>query len=764
MNAIGSAPGRSGARPTIGVLIDWIEGKYHSAVCAGLEAAARVAGANLIYFPGGSLKPPRLFEAQRNVLYDFVSPTNVDGLVLMSGPLSNYISPSEFADFYTRYRALPMVSIALALDGLPSVLVDNAAGMRQLLNHLIEFHGYRRLAFIQGPPGNADAEQRYRIYAEVLAEHGLELNPDLIVPGYLTRAGALEAMQGLLDNYPNAFDAVVAVNDEMAVGVLEALQLRDLRVPEQMAVVGFDDIKDARFVTPSLTTMRQPLYQQGWQAMEALLAVLRGERVPDQVTLATTLIIRRSCGCSEPAPVAGSAATAPSTTTSAQQTALSVSAQDAAPDRIYWELQSERQTPEILHEVGQVLITAFDMEHLKSVIHRELRGLGIKRCHLAMYTGQGAPTEWARLILAYDESGRLNVEADLPPFLSRALAPPGWLPAERYTLILEALYFGEEQFGFALFEAGPSEGIIYEVLSVQISSALKGALLVQQVQNHAATLETEVAARTLELTLANEQLQREIIERKRAEAELAHQAQKLAETQNRLAEVREMEQLRMAQDLHDGAVQQLIGISYEVETLRRWAGDNLPAGPRVAELDAALQQTRQQMLEVSKQLRGLISELRPPGLKELGLLQALEGYVGHLERDLNSEAPAILLDLPSALPPLPEVAAICIFRVAQEALRNSLQHADAQRISVHLTCSPNEVIFSVSDDGSGFQMPAHFSELTQDNHFGLAGIAERVAWSGGQLVICSEKGRGTEVSVTLPLSNHDKVRSEWVMG
>lgn len=734
MNAIGTVPGRSGARPTIGVLIDWIEGKYHSAVCAGLEAAARAAGANLIYFPGGSLKPPQSFEAQRNVLYDFVSPTNVDGLVLMSGPLSNYISPSEFADFCTRYRALPMVSIALALEGLPSVLVDNAAGMRQLLNHLIEFHGYRRLAFVQGPQGNADAEQRYRIYTEVLAEHGLALNPALVVPGYLTRAGALAAMQGLLENYPNAFEAVVAVNDEMAIGVLEALQLRDLRVPEQLAVVGFDDIKDARFVTPSLTTIRQPLYQQGWQAMEALLAVLRGERVPDQVTLATTLIIRRSCGCSDPAPVADS------------------------PDRIYWELQSERQTPEILHEVGQVLITAFDMEHLKSVIHRELRGLGIKRCYLAMYTGQGASTEWAKLTLAYDESGRLNVEADLPPFLSRALAPPGWLPTERYTLILEALYFGEEQFGFALFEVGPSEGIIYEVLSVQISSALKGALLVQQVQNHAATLETEVAARTLELTLANEQLQREIVERKRAEAELAHQAQKLAETQNRLAEVREMEQLRMAQDLHDGAVQQLIGISYEVETLRRWAGDHLPAGPRVAELDAALQQTRQQMLEVSKQLRGLISELRPTGLKELGLLQALEGYVSHLERDLNSEAPAILLDLPSALPPLPEVAAICIFRVAQEALRNSLQHAGAQRIRVHLTWSPNEVVFSVNDDGSGFQMPAHFSELTRDNHFGLAGIAERVAWSGGQLIIRSEEGRGTEVSVTLPLSNYERVK------
>jgi len=745
MNAIGNPPGRSGARPTIGVLIDWIEGKYHSAVCAGIEAAARAAGANLIYFPGGSLKPPRLFEAQRNVLYDFVSPTNVDGLVLMSGPLSNYISPLEFADFYTCYRALPMVSIALALEGLPSVLVDNAAGMRQLLNHLIEFHGYRRLAFIQGPPGNADAEQRYRIYTEVLAEHGLALNPDLVVPGYLTRAGALEAMQRLLQNYPDAFEAVVAVNDEMAIGVLEALQLRDRRVPEQMAVVGFDDIKDARFVTPSLTTMRQPLYQQGWQAMESLLAVLRGEQVPDQVTLATTLVIRRSCGCSDPAPVADPSEAAPQ-------------------DRIYWELQSERQTPEILHEVGQVLITAFEMEHLKSVIHRELRGLGIKRCHLAMYTGQGAPTEWARLILAYDESGRLAVEADLPPFLSRALAPPGWLPADRYTLILEALYFGEEQFGFALFEAGPSEGLIYEVLSVQISSALKGALLVQQVQNHAATLETEVAARTLELTLANEQLQREIVERKRAEAELAHQAQKLAETQNRLAEVREMEQLRMAQDLHDGAVQQLIGISYEVETLRRWAGDHLPAGPRVAELDEALQHTRQQLLEVSKQLRGLISELRPTGLKELGLLQALEGYVSHLERDLNAEAPTILLDLPAALPPLPEVAAICIFRVAQEALRNSLQHAGAQRITAHLRCSPREVVFSVSDDGSGFRMPTHFSELTQDNHFGLAGIAERVAWSGGQLVIRSEEGHGTDVSVTLPLSNHDKVRSDGVKG
>jgi DNA-binding LacI/PurR family transcriptional regulator/signal transduction histidine kinase len=825
-------------RPTIGLLIDWIEQRYHAVIRSGIEEVARAHGANLIYFAGGSLQSPQRFETQRNAIYELADRANVDGLIIMAASIGQYIGAAEFQHFCNRYRPLPMVSIALALEDIPSVVVDNNAGMRDLMVHLIEVHGYRRIAFIQGRGGNAEAERRYRVYQEVLAAYGLPLDSGLVVCGDFSRSASREAMHDLLNRRTDAFEAVVAANDEMAIGALEALEARGRRVPDQIAVAGFDDTKDAQLVTPSLTTVRQPLYEQGRQAAGMLLALLRGEPVPGQVVLPTRLQVRRSCGCLTqsllPAPPGGALpdttipvdrmparepATDGATESGPQLVEMFVRAvNDRTPDaflkaldeimrqalseggettawhralltlnhqvlpyfhdketllraarlwqqaqelimeaqqaHVYWNLQSERQTPILLHQVGQVLITTFEMEQLMEAVSQQLLPLGIDRCYLALYEDAQAPAEWSRLLLAFEEGIRRPLDACSLRFRSRDLLPHQIGPLSApYTLIVEALYFGEEQFGFALFGKGPKEGIIYEVLAVQISNALKGALLVQQVQTHAATLGTEVATRTLELTQANEQLQREIIERKRAEEQLALQARKLAEAQGRLAEVREAEQLRMAQDLHDGAVQQLIGISYAVEELRRRIQQRQPLDPPfAADLSAALQDTRWQVLDVSKQLRSLISELRPLGLKELGLRYALEGYVAHLQREVSAEGPKIRLSLSPMLPPLPEVAAICLFRVAQEALRNALQHAGAHHIDVSLHCDPGDAILRVQDDGSGFQVPAHFSELTRDDHFGLAGMAERVAWSNGHLIIRSRPGSGTEIVATVPFA------------
>src|SRR6185503_10563811 len=130
-----------------------------------------------------------------------------------------------------------------------------------------------------------------------LAAYGLPLDAGLVGRGNFSRSASCDAMHELLNRRDDAFEAVVAANDEMAIGALEALEARGRRVPDQVAVAGFDDTKDAQLVTPSLTTVRQPLYEQGRQAAAMLLALLRGEPVPGQVVLPTRLQVRRSCGC-----------------------------------------------------------------------------------------------------------------------------------------------------------------------------------------------------------------------------------------------------------------------------------------------------------------------------------------------------------------------------------------------------------------------------------------------------------------------------------
>jgi DNA-binding LacI/PurR family transcriptional regulator/signal transduction histidine kinase len=600
------------SRPTIGLFVGQMEERYQSLVWPGIADMAQERDANLICFVGRALLSPYGFEVQRNVIYDLASKENVDGLVLMAGTLGNFITLEELINFCERYRPLPMVSIALALGAMPSVLVDNEKGMRDAINHLIEMHGHRRIAFIRGPEGHQEAEARYRAFTEVLAEHGLPLDPDLIAPGDFTVDTGLQAIHLLLNQRRVDFEAVVAANDSMAIGALEALRARGIRVPGDIAVVGFDDIEESRYVTPPLTTVRQPLHEQGRRAAEMVLALLAGEEVPEQVTLPTELVVRQSCGCfsqamrqawvgkaattgerfedafatrqehilSEMVQVvrASSAGVIPEgvgqllnafsaelrgeslgsflstlddilrqteaeggdvaswqgAISALRRHTLPFLADDAALPRAenLWQqarvligeaaqraeacqrLQAEQQT-ETLRDISQTLMTTFNVGQLMDVVAQELPRLGVKSCYISLYDGEEIPAEWSRLILAYDEEGRVELEAGGRCFPSCQLVPSGLLPRERrYTMVLEPLYFRDDvQFGFALFELLQEGRVFYEMLGQQISTALRGALLFQErkraeetLKEYSEHLEEMVAERTRELREAQEQL------------------------------------------------------------------------------------------------------------------------------------------------------------------------------------------------------------------------------------------------------------------
>ena len=209
----------------------------------------------MICFAGEALRSPIWFEAQANVLYDLASEENVDGLIIWGGGLAQYVDPEEVRILCEQYRPLPMVNGALPLEGIPSILVDNYQGMRDAIGHLTEVHGYRRIAFIRGPEGHPEAEERYRAYAEVLAEYGLPLDLNLVAPGEFSAFSGAAAIALLLDQRKADFEAVVAADDATAVGAIGELRARGIRMPSDVAVVGFDDIEEAKSVAPPPSTV-----------------------------------------------------------------------------------------------------------------------------------------------------------------------------------------------------------------------------------------------------------------------------------------------------------------------------------------------------------------------------------------------------------------------------------------------------------------------------------------------------------------------------
>jgi signal transduction histidine kinase len=224
----------------------------------------------------------------------------------------------------------------------------------------------------------------------------------------------------------------------------------------------------------------------------------------------------------------------------------------------------------------------------------------------------------------------------------------------------------------------------------------------------------------------------------------------LAQAHQQVLIGREQEQRRIARELHDGAVQQLIGISYRLVEIRQSVNGLEHVDPQRGEaLTSALEATRWQLLTLVSQMRRLISELRPAGLEELGLSATLTSYVEQLQREGGADLPVITLQIADIT--LPASYALCLFRVAQEALRNAIQHACAWQIQIVLRHDAAGTLFQVSDDGCGFQLPSHLSDLMHANHFGLVGMSERVAWVGGQFDIQTRPGNGTTITVHLPI-------------
>ena len=259
-------------RPTIG----WLGYEDVNAfnLWSGVAAVAQEHDANLIYFDIDALNSPVGFRAQSNILYDLAGRENIDGLISWQSSVVSYLTPDEAKQFFRRYAPLPIVGVGIAVEGVPSVLLDNYQGMYDVIAHLIEVHGCRRIAFIRGPEGHPEAEERYRAYAEALTRYDISFENNLVAPGTFeiewASSIATEAISRFFDRQSVNVEAVVAATDAMACAALEALRARGLRVPDDVAVVGFDDIPKAECSTPPLTTARQPFYEMGRQAAEVL--------------------------------------------------------------------------------------------------------------------------------------------------------------------------------------------------------------------------------------------------------------------------------------------------------------------------------------------------------------------------------------------------------------------------------------------------------------------------------------------------------------
>ncbi|HZU81342.1 MAG TPA: substrate-binding domain-containing protein, partial [Polyangiaceae bacterium] len=288
-----SAASRGRPRPRrIALLTDTLGNSYSDSIVDEVVEVAAGEGVEVVCLVDGLTEyPPRTTLATDNA-----APSSVDGVLVLS--LGNSVAVEDLVAYCERYRPLPICTMTIPWSAHPRVLIDNEPGMRDGVRHLIRAHGCRRIGFVRGPSVSGEAELRLRVYRDVLAEHDIAYDPALVSPpgSYIVQDG-VNAVRTFLEHRKLTLDAIACVNDGAAIGVMQELSARGIVVPDQIAVLGFDDIEVSPYLDAPLTTVRQPIRAQAREACLFLLALIAGERRPTPV-LRTELVVRESCGCS----------------------------------------------------------------------------------------------------------------------------------------------------------------------------------------------------------------------------------------------------------------------------------------------------------------------------------------------------------------------------------------------------------------------------------------------------------------------------------
>ncbi len=272
----------------VGLLLNNLHNDFFVPLLNGVEAVIRRKGYNLIV--------ATYHATSREYSQPPIGPHNTDGLLVFSDGLVDH----DLVNLYN--NGFPMILVHRSAPPalpIPSITVENVEVTQKLVDHLIKVHNKKRVLFLRGPIHQEDLFKRELGYRKALECNGIAFDEDLVLNGEFERNIAYQVMDHFLGNGRRvAFDAVFTGDDDAAIGVLRALHQHGLKVPEEIAVIGFDDLGFAPFLNPPLTTVRAPTEMVGRMAAERLFAILEDQPANETtVVLPTEIIYRRSCGC-----------------------------------------------------------------------------------------------------------------------------------------------------------------------------------------------------------------------------------------------------------------------------------------------------------------------------------------------------------------------------------------------------------------------------------------------------------------------------------
>jgi DNA-binding LacI/PurR family transcriptional regulator/signal transduction histidine kinase len=772
------------SKKRIGIFTASLDDEYQSTLWSAISHAIVKRGFSSISFLGSVLGSPIASEASSNIAYQLANDQNIDGLIIISSSVATFLNSKDLREYFSAWDNIPRVSIGMKIPGMSDVTVDSEPSVSELVQHLYTVHNRRKFAMIDGPAIHDEAINRKQTVFDTLTKLGIGIDPRLRVHGRFTLDSGEQAMETILaTGLP--FDAVICLNDRMAQGALNILAKYSINVPDDVSVVGFDGIEASRYTQPPLTTVIQPMHNLGTNAVAILERMIDGGS-EEHVVLSSAVTYRESCGCAPTFRFDSTVTRIPSYATQGEERTINefaallrmknpkglitqlnraidatiaesgvverwhvylavienlIEAEDEkhrmmisdviASARVFVGERGSRYQAskrvalqssfETLRRVSAMLAGTFELEALFTNLKQGLALFGITEGYLVEFT----PDEGSARLLIDLSWESFEKESSPLEFEYKQLLPSVYKPSfHKGRWILMPLVHGSEPLGYLIVPSGVVSPALYDVLQEQISSSLKGTLLLEQIKSHEQTLIEQVALRTKDLIRTNKNLSNEIKRRIELEQEVMEISAKTME--------------RIGQELHDDLAQHLLGISLIAASARKSINaDN-------EKLDSSLEQISLLLAESISKLKTISRGLLPLEKDEKTFTKRIEALVADTQRYAKID---IGIDADPDFEITDGDRALHVFRIIQEALTNAVKHSKSKNVVIKLERSEDEIgrvhlQASVEDNGIGFAKNIRKSAL------GLRIMRSRASMANATLDIQSS-AEGTRVSVCL---------------
>ena len=626
----------------IGFVLKSLDEEYQASIYYGVKQETDKLGIDLVCIQGGP------FDEDRNPFLHFFSSCSLlplDGILLLSSVIVDNSNLSGLPEMLSGSGDLPVVSIGGELPGFHSILVETEESLKELVGHLIHGHGYRRFLYIGGPVVNRDNMVRENtIRAGIAAADADGVRCSLTVRNgdlFSEKTGTTMIRDYIHDHPKRDIDTVIAGSDDIALGILKYLKSRDSEEWRTCPVTGFDDIPQARFSAPPLTTVRQPLKELGSKAAVTLYSLLSENKVPLRQYVSSGLLVRNSCGC------------------------------DTVPETVMAvETRRDIDMNQLIRDtsgLGQALMIAADYREIIPPLSEFLAAVNSHEFSFLLFPEPVSVFPDRALLLysqnSFSEEDFTNNprEVVLSAFFAEISGKQNRKHAVRFLFHLRS---GDEHLGLVFYSVEDYAHPFMSNCVFFLSNTLKRIQIFKKEKERAEELERLVAERT---------------------AELEKEAKRRVAVEAEVLKISELERMRFSMDLHDDICQRLAGMAMISRNFR--------------DTDPSLQLLSEVAAETLRKTRQYAHDSFPMDIDAVGMNEALCKLCDSLDGRNNCSCVfSSAVEFPERFS---QQQKINIYRIVQEALNNAVTHSGADLVRVTVTDNNGSLVVQVRDNGRG---------------------------------------------------------------